>query len=272
MSSALFRAVTCASPSAYEDTERLLPAGVPVVLPLYAAASLAGVLQAAGKPAARVSQMGHYTRPYCGQDLAGKRLLAWRGCGVGDQLVFAGCLAYLATRYPSARLDLVCDPRIAGGIWAGAENLPFNVLAEPITLAAWDAYDYHWICNGHCDGDHEPNQPDIWSGHLRSIGHDNAPASARFPLLPQSAAWTARAREFAEDIGALPRAPRTWARRQAWPSTAIPPPHPMASLRRRPFRPFRPFCPFPLFLPLPAARACSGIWPRRRGFAACLRS
>lgn len=193
----LWRIVTSPCKTAYEGTECVTPAGVPVVMPTHAAHSLDSCLRADGHPAPRVSRIGHYLRPYCGQDLNGRSLLAWRGCGVGDQIVFAGCLAYLARRYPQARIALLCDPRIGGALWAGATNLPFDVLAEPLPLDQWNAYNYHWICEGTCDGDHEPDQPDIWSGHLRSIGHDDAPDSARIPLIPESAATSERARLWA---------------------------------------------------------------------------
>lgn len=205
--SRIFRAMTADCPTGYEGTTRTIPPGATMVAPLHAAWSLAESLQAscaAGNPPSarppRLSAVGHYTRPYCGQDLAGKSLLAWRGCGIGDQLVFAGCLAWLQERYPTARIDLLCDPRIGAALWAGALALPFRLLAEPLPLACWRAYDYHWLAEGLCDGDREPDQPDIWTGHLASIGQSDAPASARLPLVPHSIGWHRAAHQFLSSL------------------------------------------------------------------------
>lgn len=196
----LFTAFSAGCPTGYEGTTRTIPAGATMVAPRHAAWSLSQCLEAAGMSAPRMSAVGHYTRPYCGQDLSGRSLLAWRGCGIGDQLVFAGCLAWLQERYPSARIDLLCDPRLGAALWAGALNLPFRLLAEPLPLAVWRAYDYHWIAEGLCDGDREPDQPDIWTGHLASIGQGDAPASVRLPLVPYSSGWYGAAHQFLAEL------------------------------------------------------------------------
>jgi ADP-heptose:LPS heptosyltransferase len=136
-------------------------------------------------------------RHYCGQDLAGRQLLAWRGCGVGDQLVFAGVLRILKRRYPSARIDYYCHPRTME-IWAGVPDLPFAMWPEPIAFDDWQANDYHLVGEGLCEGDREPDQPNVWDAHLRYAGLDPAavPLREKRPLVPLAAADRCAAAEW----------------------------------------------------------------------------
>lgn len=172
-------------------------AGTPIVVPAYGALHLAKQMRDLDLPQPRVSRMGYYERPYCGQDLAGGSLLAWRGAGIGDQLIVAGILQQLHALYPAARLGLMCDPNVVRALYRGAENLPFAFVPEPVTLSDWQAWDYHWVAEGYCDGNFEPDQTDVWDGFLGAIGLAQAvPAEARRVYVPESSAWTDRAERF----------------------------------------------------------------------------
>jgi hypothetical protein len=117
----------------------------------------------------RFSGIGHYTRPYHGQDLHGKRLLAWRGCGIGDQLMWGGLLAAIKQRFPTCQITNLCAPNINHHLYAGAE-LPFTATPVPLPRAQWDAHDYHLIGEHLCETDREPDQPDVWTGMFRYAG------------------------------------------------------------------------------------------------------
>lgn len=162
-----------------------IPAGTRVVIPADAAAELRRDLTREHLPL-RVSGLGHYTRRYGGQDLAGKHLLVWRGHGVGDQLIVAGLLRILKLRYPTARIDFLAHPRITQILWSGADTLdpedsdpiPFTPVPEPMSFDQWKTYDYHWILDDMCESDLEPDQPCTWDGMLTSAGIDPADVPA----------------------------------------------------------------------------------------------
>jgi len=128
----------------------------------------------------RISGTGHYIRPYCGQDLRGKRLLAWRGCGIGDQLMWAGLLVAIQHRFPTCQIVNLCAGNIAHHLWAGAD-LPFQTATYPMPREEWDACDYHLIGDALCEADREPDQPDVWTGMFRRAGIENMLPDALSP-------------------------------------------------------------------------------------------
>lgn len=209
-----------------------IAAGTPVVMPQYAAADLRQKCRYAGLPQPRVSRMGYYTRPLCGQDdvwdVPGETetsVLAWRGAGIGDQLIVAGCLAQIRAVSPRVRLGLMCDPNVYRALYAGADNLPFEVLPEPLPFADWQRWSYHWIVEGYCDGNHEPDQPDVWQGHLQAIGLDElVPESLRRVFVPESRRWTERAESFLAAVRGPGRRPTIlWQLAASTPMRSLPP-------------------------------------------------
>lgn len=180
------RLVTAPMTTVYAGGDEI-PANTRIVLPQGAVPELARALRAHGKHP-RVSALGNYMRPYHGQDLAGKRLFAWRGFGIGDQLVFGGLLRILKDRYPTAEIDFCVWPPLFRALWSGkmALPLPFGVVKEPLTFEAWNSYDYHLHGEGLCEADREPDQPDIWTGHLRFAGldPDTVGGGERIPVVP----------------------------------------------------------------------------------------
>lgn len=139
----------------------------------------------------RLSSAGDWTRrPRPEAFRAGQTLISWRGLAYGDQLVWGGMLAILARRCPGLRIRHYCAGAMAEELWKGAENLPFEVARDPIPFDDWRAADWHLIGSGLNEDDLEPDQPDIWTGHLRAAGIDpeSVPWSERRPLVPMSAA------------------------------------------------------------------------------------
>ena len=163
-------------------------AGARVVMPDTAAASLE---EAGAKHgfAVRVSSLGHYTRHYSGQDLAGKTLVTWRGHGIGDQMVWAGMLQILNQRRPGGRILYYFDPRLTP-LWRDLDGLPFEPRPLPIPFDdVWTKADYHLLGEGLVESDKEPDQPSMWDGHLRFAGLDPAAILAchQRPLVPINA-------------------------------------------------------------------------------------
>jgi hypothetical protein len=159
-------------------------AGQRVVMPLPAAQLLLDAGRRNGFKV-RISGLGHYVRPCCGQNLGGKSLLAWRGHGVGDQLQWAGLCRILKLLYPTAEIDYYCHPCILP-LWENVPGLPFKVYHEPIAFENWTAYDYHLLGEGLCEADQEPDQPCHWDGMLNLAGLRNVADDWKRPLCPVS--------------------------------------------------------------------------------------
>jgi hypothetical protein len=144
------------------ETRLVVPRGIAQALTAAAWQAGAGV---------RVSGMGHYTRPYYAHDLAGKSVLVWRGGGIGDRLVLGGALLALRELFPTADIAMFNSPS-SRSLFDGADNLPYRVVYEPLTLAEWDRYDYHLVLTDLVESDREPDQPDMWTSYVRRIGLD----------------------------------------------------------------------------------------------------
>jgi len=146
-----------------------VPAGLSVMLPDYFAQYLVRALKREGAPPPRQSTIGHYVRPYCGQDLAGKSLFTWRGHGLGDSFIWAGMLKIIKRLHPDARITMMSHPGLVH-IWDNIPDLPFDVYPDPCSFQDFCRYDYHLLGEGLCEGDLEPGQPCTWDGHLRRAG------------------------------------------------------------------------------------------------------
>jgi len=190
-----------------------VPAGARVVMANVAAAALEKVLRLKARgnqQVMRCSGLAHYSHPYHGQDLNGKSILAWRGMGWGDQFVWAGLLRIIKRLYPEARIALLCNPRIYP-FWHEAESeLPFEVFYEPCSLSDWQGYDYHLVGEGLVEDDQEPDQPNIYDGHLAFAGirPDGIPPEWKRPLVPLLPAWRNAAAVWLQQAGAPPPHPR----------------------------------------------------------------
>lgn len=160
-----------------------------------------GVRDRLGASKVRISGAGSYTRHYCGQDLDGKTLIARRGHGLGDQLVFSGILRLLKLRYPQARIIFCVHPGMIG-IWGARDkDAPYKqyyqLAGECIPWAEWQAADYHLIGEDLVESNCEPDQPNIWDLHLAWAGIDPATVQDRdkrpVPMLTARAAAMAQA-------------------------------------------------------------------------------
>ena len=164
-----------------------VPAGTRVVVPNDVAMTMRDAIDEAGKPPLRMSGMGHYTRHYCGQCLDGKRLLAYRGHGLGDQLVFGAVLRLLKQTYPSCQIVLPCRPIVRDLVWGGVKGLPFYAAELPIVFDPdWKRADYHLIGENMCEADREPDQPVMIDGLLAAAGFDplRVAREHKLPLVP----------------------------------------------------------------------------------------
>jgi hypothetical protein len=162
-----------------------VPAGLRVVIPDSAVQSLVHACRKVDSHP-RISGLGHYRRPYFGQDLAGKSLFMWRGCGVGDQLVWGGLAAILKRLFPTARIVNYSHPTFHRELWEGVRSLPFEARPEPVDFETWKSFDYHLLGEDLVESDREPDQPDVWSGHLMAAGiaGERVPADLRRPCVP----------------------------------------------------------------------------------------
>ena len=188
-----------------------IPRHFPVVVDDGACRQIVLALRAAQLPV-RISGLGHYTRHYCGQSFAGQRLLAWRGCGIGDQLMAAGVLRSLARRRPGGMIEFWCAPQVYRELWWGVGGLPFVPRPEPIPFAAsWRRADWHLILEEMCEADSEPDQECAWDRMLWAAGLDPAtiPDVEKRPLIPMTAADCAAAAAWLRNAfgGATPAPP-----------------------------------------------------------------
>jgi hypothetical protein len=160
-----------------------VPAETRVVMPWAAAADLAESAKKGGLPPPRRSGIGHYLKPYYDQDLDGRTLLTWRGCGIGDQYMWSCLLRILRWRYPTAVIHHYCHPALIS-IYEGIDQ--FQVYPEPIGFARFCSYDYHLIGEDLCETDRESDQGSHLDRMIARIGLDPAqvPAHLKAPQFP----------------------------------------------------------------------------------------
>jgi ADP-heptose:LPS heptosyltransferase len=93
-------------------------------------------------------------RPYKGQDLTGKKLMAWRTGGIGDILFINPVLRYIKKKYPT------CYLRFATGCRESLENVPeVNELHDmPFDAKLLEDCDYHLFFQGIIEGSSEMSQ------------------------------------------------------------------------------------------------------------------
>jgi ADP-heptose:LPS heptosyltransferase len=189
-----------------ELTLATIEAGAPVVVSDGAALALE---QAVNKTGGHMtaSGLGHYTRRYCGQDLAGKRLLVWRGHGIGDQLMAAGLAALIARYRPGGEILYLGHPLTGHTLWHSVAGLPFTPVAEPLPFAEWLACDYHLILEDMCEADRQPDQPNTWRATVWAAGLDGVPDREMLPFIALTDAdrerWAAAVRATPELAGPL---------------------------------------------------------------------
>lgn len=211
-----------------------IPAGISVVAPDGVTMSLAQALEAAGQPL-RVSGIGDYIRPYCGQDLNNKSLLAHRSHGIGDQLIWAGCLGIVKRRYPRADIWNYAHPAINEALWNNpGAPLPFRPAPIPIPFADWKTFHYHLIGEDLCEVNREPDQGCVWDSHLARMGIDpgTVPPAEKRVLVPISDSDRADAATFLQARGIAFAAPLLiWQLAATTPIRSYPPEPTRAGIR-----------------------------------------
>jgi ADP-heptose:LPS heptosyltransferase len=93
-------------------------------------------------------------RPYKGQDLNGKKLMAWRTGGIGDILFINPVLRYMKKKYPT------CYLKFATGCRESLENIPeLNELHDmPFDAKLLEDCDYHLFFQGIIESSSEMSQ------------------------------------------------------------------------------------------------------------------
>jgi len=202
------RLVTFSEDSVYAGMVKV-PAGMRVVIPEIGASAFLKACRKARLAPPRMSGIGHYVRHYCGQDLNGKTLVAWRGYGIGDQVMWSAILRALKWRWPGATIVNYAHPRLFQ-LWAGQPY--FECLTEPIPFADWKAADYHLIGEDLSETDFEPDADSHIDLVLRRCGLDPAaiPAAEKLPVITvsQEARSAAAAWLHAYCPGVAPASPR----------------------------------------------------------------
>jgi len=173
-----------------------IPAGTRIVLSDWSAEAIAARLAKCGG-AARTSTARAYTRPFSAAEAEANpsaTVLSWRGCGLGDQLLWAGMIAAVKAQWPRLRVTHFCSPRVAKVLWEGVA-LPFTVLPEPIRFSAYRRFDLHIIGEGCVEDNNEPDQKDVWEQQLAlaGIGPLWMTPTDLCPLVPVADADTAAA-------------------------------------------------------------------------------
>ena len=164
-----------------------IPAGTSVVISDGTAARMVtDIAKLDPQARVRISSVGQYARPFCGQDLNGKSLLVWRGHGIGDQIICMGVVRHIRERWPRAEIDYYTHPGVMDFWRDPGVELPCRVLSMPIHVDDWHSYHYHLCYEGMCENDHEPNQPNIFDASLARAGIpvDSVPPRERLPIVP----------------------------------------------------------------------------------------
>jgi len=182
-----------------------LPAMTRVVVPDGVAMAARKDVHKAGQRC-RISGLGHYSRPYCGQPLGrGQKLLVWRGHGVGDQLVAAGICAAIEGLHPQAEILFAGHPGLWRALWKDVPNLPFSPIPEPIPWNVWTGVDYHLILEDMCECDLEADQHCTWDGMLGHAGLlARVDPSHRRPYVPVTDPDREAAAEWLRTVCRLP--------------------------------------------------------------------
>jgi hypothetical protein len=215
-----------------------------IVTPLFSRADYAGALELApgdravvpdaaahqlrdrlGEDGVRLSSVANYARRYGGhRDCT---VLARRGCGLGDQMVWAGLCRILRDLF-ACRVTLALHPSLWHVLAIREPDAPARlycdkVIADAIPWATWTAHDRHLMGEGLVEADREPDQPNIYDSHLTFAGIDPATVPAelkRPPCMVAACHLQAACTELAE---ALPlRGLRKLARRARWSAKALP--------------------------------------------------
>lgn len=122
----------------------------------------------------RTSSANNYTRHYGGhRDCS---VLARRGCGLGDQMIWAG-LCRILRDVMGCRVTLALHPQL----WdilairepdAPARRYSDQVIADCIPMDTWASHDRHLMGEGLVEEDREPDQGNIYDSHLTFAGID----------------------------------------------------------------------------------------------------
>jgi hypothetical protein len=123
-----------------------------------------------------------YTRPWRGEDLAGKTLLIYRSLGLGDEFLAARLCEVARRRYNAASVKFACF-EAHHSLWTHAKP-PFELLPSVVPWDVWSAADYHVIGERWWESLATTDQPDCF-GIMSAVCGISLPEEDRLPLIPQ---------------------------------------------------------------------------------------
>lgn len=124
-----------------------------------------------------MSVWNSFHRPFAGQAINGKRLAIYRHAAFGDQLMVTGVAAYIASRWPAAKIDVYCSPQVLE-LWRG---LPVRALPAPLTFDAARSYDHHLFFDQMLEENREPDQECAYDDLFGFAGLSDVPATYKRP-------------------------------------------------------------------------------------------
>ncbi len=149
----------------------------------------AGMVHAAPRLLRVVADAAPYIRHWRGQPLHNNALLIYRCLGLGDEFMAARLAAYVATFWPSSKVQLsIFDAHHE--LWS-ASTLPFRLSGALIPFDEWQAFDYHVAGERWWETDAMPNQPSAWQMMLGACGIWILPEH-QIPFLPAPCEATAK--------------------------------------------------------------------------------
>jgi hypothetical protein len=145
--------------------------------------SVAGHLHMAAQGCVRiVADATVYTRPWRGEDLAGKRLLIYRPLGIGDEFL-AARLAWIAKHNHNAHQVGLAIYENHHPFWTHTPDLPFRLFGAVIPWADWQAADYHVVGEHWWESISTADQPGVYD-IFSSVCNIQIPESDRIPYIP----------------------------------------------------------------------------------------
>lgn len=149
----------------------------------------AGMVHAAPRLLRVVADAAPYIRHWRGQPLHNNALLIYRCLGMGDEFMAARLAAYVASVWPSSKVQLsIFDAHHE--LWS-ASTLPFRISGALIPFDEWQSFDYHVAGERWWETDAMPNQPSAWQMMQDACGIWMLPEH-QIPFLPTPCAATAK--------------------------------------------------------------------------------
>lgn len=156
------------------------------------------IRQTKSKMNLRISSLNYYVKNYCGQNLNGKKLFIFRGCGIGDQLITLGIIRGIKETFTRANIDFCVTPQQYNNLFKEQIDnyLYCSIIQEPLTLDKFKEYDYHLLLTDSCECNKEPDQPNLYDAIYNFCDLNNISNSYKTPVCPVNDERTIQGYEF----------------------------------------------------------------------------